>query len=113
MKINLDLDPQLSEDLDNLIELVFQESSSTVEASLQKHIFRQIQEQITDQQTQKYLESRGIRCPYCDSDNLEPVPPGIMQVDSEEAWMQMQCLDCQQTWDDIYQLTGFSKEHRR
>ena len=52
-----------------------------------------------------YVRSGGSKCPECNSDQIEG---GHMEIDGPTAWQSITCLDCNATWDDIYQLIGIS-----
>lgn len=60
---------------------------------------------LTKEQKQKYLESGGAKCPHCDSTDIDG---GSMQTDSNIAWQNISCNDCEEVWTDIYTLTEIS-----
>ena len=49
----------------------------------------------------KYLDSGGSICPYCESSQIEG---GSIEIDGQQAWQKVSCLDCEKDWDDIYNL---------
>ena len=58
---------------------------------------------MTEEQKQLYLDSGGVKCPYCDSEDIS-----AGGVNSEEgiATQSVECFSCWKTWTDIYTLTG-------
>lgn len=52
----------------------------------------------------EYAEKSGLRCPVCEGNEIEG---GSIQVDAGIAWQGCQCLDCDATWDDMYELVGY------
>jgi len=61
----------------------------------------------TDAPVARYLATRGMRCPYCDSTNLrtEPLDPG-----EEEILQGVVCGACHKRWVDVYTLTRMEPE---
>lgn len=48
------------------------------------------------------------RCPCCNSDNLRSYEKEINELSQiPEIHQDILCLDCGETWTDIYTLTGF------
>lgn len=60
--------------------------------------------ELTPEKKAAYLESGGNACPFCGSDDVES--SGQIQADSNIAWQQVDCLACDESWEDIYTLTG-------
>lgn len=58
---------------------------------------------ITKEQTEKYIGTHGVRCPYCRSDNIES---GSLDADGVEASALVKCFDCKRQWWDIWTLTS-------
>jgi len=58
---------------------------------------------MTEEQKKKYLESGGVRCPYCNSEYLTTYK---MQTDISIAWQGVSCESCGEEWTDQYTLTG-------
>ena len=54
---------------------------------------------ITKEQEEKYLETGGIKCPFCGSDNINSTidNTGIAEVI---------CDDCGETWEETWKLVG-------
>jgi hypothetical protein len=52
----------------------------------------------------RYLECRGLRCPFCGDEDLEGGP---VEIDGGGASQEMSCLACDRQWYDVYTLTGF------
>jgi transposase-like protein len=50
-----------------------------------------------------YLQNRGSKCPYCQSENVEN--SGNREFDEDWATNEIACLDCQKTWKDFYLLS--------
>jgi len=53
----------------------------------------------------QYVKSRGLRCPYCKSSDVEA--PGSVDIDSGTATQEIRCNDCEAFWTDIYHLVGY------
>lgn len=51
----------------------------------------------------RYIEERGVRCPYCRSSHLEG---GEVTIDAGAARQEVACKDCDQAWTDRYRLIG-------
>lgn len=49
-----------------------------------------------------YLQNRASKCPYCHSENIQ----GTGQRDFDDDWAsnEIECLDCNKQWKDIYIL---------
>lgn len=54
-----------------------------------------------------YLMDGGMKCPVCESENVEGVGGGF-DVDGTEASNNIACLDCNASWSDIYKLIGYT-----
>ena len=48
-----------------------------------------------------YIENRGLYCPFC---KAEMVEGNFIQVDDGKAFQDMNCLECENRWQDVYQL---------
>ncbi len=55
----------------------------------------------------RYLASRGTRCPFCGSTQIEGAE---VNTGNGEATQEMSCLSCEQAWLDTYRLTGILLE---
>ena len=60
---------------------------------------------LTDEQKIFYMESNGIYCPHCDSNDLES---STIDLDCDMATVYVQCLDCKSDWYDEYKFVGIS-----
>ena len=49
-----------------------------------------------------YIESNGIRCPYCLGESIEG---GQVDIEGGSASQEMTCLSCDRSWIDSYTLT--------
>lgn len=56
---------------------------------------------ITETQTKKYVAQGGVRCPVCNSENIEG---SSIEVDAGGAYQEMTCTDCGEEWQDVYRL---------
>jgi len=57
---------------------------------------------------QEYVDKSGLFCPYCESDQIEPMES--VQVDGTVGLQGIMCADCKKTWTDIFRLTGYSTD---
>jgi len=55
---------------------------------------------------QEYVDQAGVRCPYCDSEDIRTV--GTLTACGTVGMQGVQCNDCGREWDDVYSLTGWS-----
>jgi transposase-like protein len=51
-----------------------------------------------------YLDSKGVRCPFCKSDQIEG--SGSISIEDYQAVQDVSCLKCKRTWTDVYTLSG-------
>ena len=58
---------------------------------------------LTKEQKEKYLKSKGIRCPFC---NSAAINAGKIEVNINEAHSKVKCLLCNSVWIDVWELTG-------
>jgi len=56
---------------------------------------------LTAEQKQKYMESRGSICPFCGSTDISG---GSVNIEAAQAWQNVSCNDCGETWRDVYTL---------
>lgn len=54
-------------------------------------------------QEKNYVDSKGVRCPYCGSDELEGQ---FVETNAGTAQQDMHCIDCEESWTDTYTLNG-------
>jgi hypothetical protein len=66
---------------------------------------------ITEEQSDEYAKNWGGNCPFCGSSQLDGV--GSLEIDGGEIWQEIECLDCDARWDDIYKLVGCDNQFRR
>lgn len=52
---------------------------------------------------QDYLKKEGVRCPMCQSDNIEG---GQMNIECNVATQEVKCHNCGEEWTDLYTLTN-------
>jgi hypothetical protein len=59
---------------------------------------------ITPEQRERYLQSGGNICPFCNSLNIQGTGSG----DSDSDWhsKEVECLDCKEMWVDIYKIVN-------
>ena len=57
---------------------------------------------MTDAMSKKYVKDGGKHCPFCGSDNIES--DGQAQIDGPEAWQDVTCNKCHESWQDVYKL---------
>lgn len=55
----------------------------------------------------RYLKQGGVRCPYCNSENIEARSSDIME--RGEMYQVVDCNRCGGSWEDKYQLTNVRK----
>jgi len=56
---------------------------------------------LSDEQKQKYLSNRGVRCPYCGSEDIQGQS---VEINEGEAAQEVNCNACDGHWYDIYAL---------
>jgi transcriptional regulator NrdR family protein len=59
---------------------------------------------LTEEQKKNYLKSRGLRCPYCLSEDVTGISP--LEADGDTASGRSECFACGKKWIDIYTLVG-------
>jgi len=62
-------------------------------------------EQLPSEREQRYLECLGLRCPYCNSTNIN-----AESWNGDTATQDVSCDDCGKHWKDCYELTGIIEE---
>lgn len=55
----------------------------------------------------EYLEHKGVRCPFCMSDDITTTGPAHINSFGNQQ-QGCKCLNCKATWDDEYSLVGIS-----
>ena len=58
---------------------------------------------ITDEQKKRYIVQTGLRCPYCQSDQVASAPP--FKADTGEFTQLCSCDDCNRAWENTYTLS--------
>jgi len=59
---------------------------------------------LTDEQVSNYLATGGLRCPRCNSSEIEG--NGNVELDAGIAWQNIVCNTCEFEWADVYQLVS-------
>jgi transposase-like protein len=54
-------------------------------------------------QAKKYLEQRGLACPFCGSWDIEG---GSMDFERGEIAQRISCHKCNEQWTDVYKLVA-------
>ncbi len=54
-------------------------------------------------QAKKYLEQRGLACPFCGSRDIEG---GSMNFEAGEIAQKIFCHECDERWTDVYKLVA-------
>lgn len=62
---------------------------------------------LTVGQVRKYCESKGVRCPYCGSDDLHC---GEWDTQDDAVFRPVACGVCKGKWTDEYSLTGVTED---
>lgn len=60
---------------------------------------------LTTEQVRRYLESKGLKCPHCRS---EEITSGPILLDAETGTAEVCCEDCDEEWTDQYLLVGIN-----
>jgi hypothetical protein len=59
---------------------------------------------LTPEQKRAYLEENGANlCPFCQSPNISG---GHIEISGREAWQEVGCVACGETWQDVYTLSS-------
>lgn len=53
----------------------------------------------------QYVKKIGLVCPVCRGEDIEGGP---IEVDAGTAWQPIKCNTCGSTWNDLYNLMGYS-----
>jgi transposase-like protein len=56
---------------------------------------------LTKEQIDKYVDSGGVNCPYCDSSEIEG---RSFDMESGIVTQEISCLACGKDWIDVYRL---------
>jgi hypothetical protein len=63
---------------------------------------------LTNEQVARYIAQHGVVCPYCGERGT--IEGGAVEVDAGYASQRVGCSACNETWDDLYTLTGVGEE---
>lgn len=63
---------------------------------------------MTPEQKEKYLSQKGVRCPYC---QCEQVEGGSFDVEAGCCSQYITCLECLAEWTDIYTLSDVEESY--
>jgi len=58
---------------------------------------------LTKKQVKSYVKAGGVKCPYC---NSEQIVCRSVDIDAGDAYQDISCLDCGKEWIDVYNLVG-------
>lgn len=53
----------------------------------------------------EYAENGGINCPCCEGD----VEGSGVEVEAGMAYQEMNCTECDATWNDVYKLISYEE----
>lgn len=59
------------------------------------------QETLTPEVVRDYIAGHGSHCPYCGGSEIEG---DSVNIEAGCAWQGITCLECEQTWQDVYFL---------
>jgi len=62
---------------------------------------------ITPDQEKKYVEQKGLYCPFCESMDIES---DHAFMDETGAYMEIECKNCGEKWTEVYELIGISNK---
>lgn len=65
---------------------------------------------ITETQRTEYIESGGVCCPICKSQNIVGES---FECDAGIAWQEVGCSDCEANWVDNYTLTSIRMQDEK
>lgn len=55
---------------------------------------------------EEYVETGGLQCPYCRSDEIAGQS---FDGEGRHVWSEVHCNECKADWVDIYTLASFEK----
>lgn len=61
----------------------------------------------TKRQIDEYLNSKGLLCPFCKSDELDVAES--LEADGDAAYSLILCRSCNQTWEEIWKVSSITK----
>jgi len=56
---------------------------------------------------EEYVAKKGVRCPNCNSGDIEGGPLTVGEPNANECWQEVSCLNCNSVWHDVYTLDRF------
>jgi len=56
-----------------------------------------------EEKRKKYLEKKGVICPYCESDHISANRYEI-GIDNENVFVVCSCESCDKKWKDVYEM---------
>jgi transposase-like protein len=64
-------------------------------------------EMITEKNRKNYLQNGGVKCPYCQSNNIDAIHISLFHGGARQTVI---CNACNESWIDIYELTGVEEK---
>mgnify|MGYP001565147231 CR=1 FL=1 len=58
---------------------------------------------LTPKDIKRYVNKGFSKCPFCKSDDIQG---DSIEVDGHSVWQEIECMNCQAEWTDIYTLTN-------
>jgi transposase-like protein len=62
---------------------------------------------LTKEQKENYVKTGGVKCPYCDSYDIEG---GSFECDASYVTQEVACNNCERHWTDEYTMTAIHEE---
>ena len=56
---------------------------------------------LTKEQKEKYIAGGAVLCPFCGDPDISG---GSVDIEAAQAWQNVSCSACQETWRDVYAL---------
>ena len=72
-----------------------------------------IMKPITKAQRAYYLRHRGVRCPFCRSDNIGSISELEVLPDEDRVAQEITCNNCKRRWRDYYKLFEVEAEDKQ
>ncbi len=69
----------------------------------EKKVFKPIVLRDNPFTNEEYRNHQGLLCPFCESEDIETDGP----FDSENMVQRVSCNNCNNVWEDTYELTGY------
>ena len=48
-----------------------------------------------------YISRKGLMCPFCSAASVQG---GFIRIEAGKAFQEMNCLECEHKWQDVYRL---------